>query len=415
MATPVQTRRDGGKEEKGSGHAVVIPSRVLPSRRSGGGDTETRALGAEGVVFMESVEVAVTVDDLESGRSTGAMKREKCPQHMVSVIETTNSGTWGTESFEEGDQNANGSRVCALCTVSPCYALSLRPRQSGLGGGSEGLQRKSVEHSFSERVRPRGGSVRIGEGTSEAREMSSSGAFTVASLSPAAGQSLLLLQEGHGQVPSESLEDVAGDEGGEGNGGAEEAKESVEGSGGTMLEVEGGEEEEGEIGTATEKIPEGEEVTNSLEEVEDAGGDAESEEGQGAERREVDEKSDASFRGGNKNKHIKDREPKTVQCLKGSRPHRFKQKVCVGLSIPFRIPEETSPLKGLAIPDTYSIRQALFEEDVSEVRKLCEWMNSGEVGRGTDAKLFATSYAVVEDDAPTQTEGLKYNWIERRL
>uniref|UniRef100_A0A0G4ICD3 Retrotransposon gag domain-containing protein n=1 Tax=Chromera velia CCMP2878 TaxID=1169474 RepID=A0A0G4ICD3_9ALVE len=52
---------------------------------SGGGDTETRVLGAEGVVVVESVEVAVTVDDLESGRSTGAMKREKCPQHMVSM------------------------------------------------------------------------------------------------------------------------------------------------------------------------------------------------------------------------------------------------------------------------------------------------------------------------------------------
>eukprot|EP00820_Chromera_velia_P023200 Cvel_31764.t1-p1 / transcript=Cvel_31764.t1 / gene=Cvel_31764 / organism=Chromera_velia_CCMP2878 / gene_product=hypothetical protein / transcript_product=hypothetical protein / location=Cvel_scaffold4792:5515-6756(+) / protein_length=221 / sequence_SO=supercontig / SO=protein_coding / is_pseudo=false len=83
MATPVQTRRDGGKEEKGSGHAVVIPSRVPPSRRSGGGDTETRALGAEGMVVVESVEVAVTVDDLESGRSTGAMKRGKCPRHVA--------------------------------------------------------------------------------------------------------------------------------------------------------------------------------------------------------------------------------------------------------------------------------------------------------------------------------------------
>eukprot|EP00820_Chromera_velia_P025265 Cvel_9691.t1-p1 / transcript=Cvel_9691.t1 / gene=Cvel_9691 / organism=Chromera_velia_CCMP2878 / gene_product=hypothetical protein / transcript_product=hypothetical protein / location=Cvel_scaffold565:1905-2775(-) / protein_length=237 / sequence_SO=supercontig / SO=protein_coding / is_pseudo=false len=82
MATPMQTRRDGGKEEKGSGHVVVIPSRVPPSRRSGGGDTETWALGAEGVVVVESVEVAVTVDDLESGRSTGAMKREKCPRHV---------------------------------------------------------------------------------------------------------------------------------------------------------------------------------------------------------------------------------------------------------------------------------------------------------------------------------------------
>uniref|UniRef100_A0A0G4FVC3 Uncharacterized protein n=1 Tax=Chromera velia CCMP2878 TaxID=1169474 RepID=A0A0G4FVC3_9ALVE len=117
MTTPVQTRGDGGKEEKGSRHApVVIPSRVPPSRRSGGGDTETRALGAEGVVVVESMEVAVTVDDLESGRSTGAMKREKCPRH---VIETTNSGTWGVESFEEGDQNANGSGVCALCTSTP--------------------------------------------------------------------------------------------------------------------------------------------------------------------------------------------------------------------------------------------------------------------------------------------------------
>uniref|UniRef100_A0A0G4HTC1 Uncharacterized protein n=1 Tax=Chromera velia CCMP2878 TaxID=1169474 RepID=A0A0G4HTC1_9ALVE len=116
MVTPVQTRGDGGKEEKGSGHAVVILSRVPPSRRSGGGDTETRALGAEGVVVVESVMVAVTVDDLESGRSTGAMKREKCPRH---VIETTNSGTWGAESFEEGDQNANGSGVCTLCTGTP--------------------------------------------------------------------------------------------------------------------------------------------------------------------------------------------------------------------------------------------------------------------------------------------------------
>uniref|UniRef100_A0A0G4EZ00 Ty3 transposon capsid-like protein domain-containing protein n=1 Tax=Chromera velia CCMP2878 TaxID=1169474 RepID=A0A0G4EZ00_9ALVE len=86
MATPMQTRGDGGKEEKGSGHAVVIPSRVPPSRRSGRGDTETRALGAEGVVVVESVEVAVTVDDLESGRFTGAMKREKCPRHVVSVV-----------------------------------------------------------------------------------------------------------------------------------------------------------------------------------------------------------------------------------------------------------------------------------------------------------------------------------------
>uniref|UniRef100_A0A0G4G2U7 Retrotransposon gag domain-containing protein n=1 Tax=Chromera velia CCMP2878 TaxID=1169474 RepID=A0A0G4G2U7_9ALVE len=101
---------------KGSGHAVVIPSRVPPSRRSGGGDTETQALRAEGVVVMESVEVAVMVDDLESGRSTKAMKREKCPQH---VIKTTNSGTWGAESFEEGDQNANGSGVCALCAGTP--------------------------------------------------------------------------------------------------------------------------------------------------------------------------------------------------------------------------------------------------------------------------------------------------------
>eukprot|EP00820_Chromera_velia_P001762 Cvel_15448.t1-p1 / transcript=Cvel_15448.t1 / gene=Cvel_15448 / organism=Chromera_velia_CCMP2878 / gene_product=hypothetical protein / transcript_product=hypothetical protein / location=Cvel_scaffold1144:150-395(-) / protein_length=82 / sequence_SO=supercontig / SO=protein_coding / is_pseudo=false len=82
MATPVQTRGDGGKEEKGSGHAVVIPSRVPPSRRSGGGDTETRALGAEGVVVVESVMVAVMVDDLESGRSTEVMKREKCPRHV---------------------------------------------------------------------------------------------------------------------------------------------------------------------------------------------------------------------------------------------------------------------------------------------------------------------------------------------
>uniref|UniRef100_A0A0G4H636 Uncharacterized protein n=1 Tax=Chromera velia CCMP2878 TaxID=1169474 RepID=A0A0G4H636_9ALVE len=112
MATPVQTRGDGGKEEKGSGHAVVIPSRVPPSRRSGGGDTETRALGAEGVVVVESVMVAVMVDDLESGRSTEVMKREKCPRH---VIETTNSGIWGAESFEEDDQNVNGSGVCALC------------------------------------------------------------------------------------------------------------------------------------------------------------------------------------------------------------------------------------------------------------------------------------------------------------
>uniref|UniRef100_A0A0G4FYC3 Uncharacterized protein n=1 Tax=Chromera velia CCMP2878 TaxID=1169474 RepID=A0A0G4FYC3_9ALVE len=85
MATPIQTRGDRGKEEKGSGHAMVIPSRVPPSRRSGGGDTETQALGAEGVVVMESVVVAVMVDDLESGRSAGAMKREKCPRHMVSV------------------------------------------------------------------------------------------------------------------------------------------------------------------------------------------------------------------------------------------------------------------------------------------------------------------------------------------
>uniref|UniRef100_A0A0G4HMM4 Uncharacterized protein n=1 Tax=Chromera velia CCMP2878 TaxID=1169474 RepID=A0A0G4HMM4_9ALVE len=116
MATPVQTHGDGGKEEKGSGHAVVIPSKVPPSRCSGGGDTETRALGAEGVVVVESMEVAVTVDDLESGRSTGAMKREKCSRH---VIETTNSSTWGAESFEEGDQNTNGSGVCALYAGTP--------------------------------------------------------------------------------------------------------------------------------------------------------------------------------------------------------------------------------------------------------------------------------------------------------
>uniref|UniRef100_A0A0G4GWF5 Uncharacterized protein n=1 Tax=Chromera velia CCMP2878 TaxID=1169474 RepID=A0A0G4GWF5_9ALVE len=124
MATPVQTRGDGGKEEKGSGHAVVIPSRVPPSRRSGGEDTETWALGAEGMVVVESVEVAVTVDDLESGRSTGAMKREKCPRH---VIETTNSGTWGAESFEEGDQNANG-RECA-----PSVPVSIQGCQETVG------------------------------------------------------------------------------------------------------------------------------------------------------------------------------------------------------------------------------------------------------------------------------------------
>uniref|UniRef100_A0A0G4HJ27 Uncharacterized protein n=1 Tax=Chromera velia CCMP2878 TaxID=1169474 RepID=A0A0G4HJ27_9ALVE len=116
IATPVQTRGDGGNEEKSSGHAMVIPSRVPPSRRSRGGDTETRALRAEGVVVVESVEVAVMVDDLESRRSTGVMKREKCPRH---VTETTNSGTWDAESFKEGDQNANGSGVCALCAGMP--------------------------------------------------------------------------------------------------------------------------------------------------------------------------------------------------------------------------------------------------------------------------------------------------------
>uniref|UniRef100_A0A0G4FQM9 Uncharacterized protein n=1 Tax=Chromera velia CCMP2878 TaxID=1169474 RepID=A0A0G4FQM9_9ALVE len=83
MATPVQTRGDGGKEKKGSRHMVVIPSRVPPSRRSGRGDTETRALGAEGVVVGESVVMVITVDDLESGRSIGAMKREKCPRHVA--------------------------------------------------------------------------------------------------------------------------------------------------------------------------------------------------------------------------------------------------------------------------------------------------------------------------------------------
>uniref|UniRef100_A0A0G4GML0 Ty3 transposon capsid-like protein domain-containing protein n=1 Tax=Chromera velia CCMP2878 TaxID=1169474 RepID=A0A0G4GML0_9ALVE len=92
MATLVQTRGDGGKEEKGSGHAVVIPSRVPPFRRSGGGDTETQALGAEDMVVMESVEVAVTVDDLESGQSTGAMKREKCPRHVMPAKRPQRSG-----------------------------------------------------------------------------------------------------------------------------------------------------------------------------------------------------------------------------------------------------------------------------------------------------------------------------------
>uniref|UniRef100_A0A0G4HJ89 Retrotransposon gag domain-containing protein n=1 Tax=Chromera velia CCMP2878 TaxID=1169474 RepID=A0A0G4HJ89_9ALVE len=42
-------------------------------------------------------------------------------------IEMTNSSTWGAESFKEGDQNANGSGVCALCAGTPS-----NPKRGGL-------------------------------------------------------------------------------------------------------------------------------------------------------------------------------------------------------------------------------------------------------------------------------------------
>uniref|UniRef100_A0A0G4FBU1 Retrotransposon gag domain-containing protein n=1 Tax=Chromera velia CCMP2878 TaxID=1169474 RepID=A0A0G4FBU1_9ALVE len=120
-ATPVQslTRGDGSKEEKGSGHAVVIPSRVPPSRRSGGGDTETRAIGAEGMVVVESVKVAVTVDDLESGRSTGAMKREKCPRHMVNVVVPPSECVGESQGFQ-GSGSECSSGLCAALRVGAC-------------------------------------------------------------------------------------------------------------------------------------------------------------------------------------------------------------------------------------------------------------------------------------------------------
>uniref|UniRef100_A0A0G4H175 Uncharacterized protein n=1 Tax=Chromera velia CCMP2878 TaxID=1169474 RepID=A0A0G4H175_9ALVE len=100
MATPIQTRGNEGKEEKGSGHVVVIPSRVPPSRRSRGGDIETRALGTEGMVVVESVVVAMMVDDLEtqSGRSTGVMKREKYPRHVM-------QGGGFETAYEDEDNN----------------------------------------------------------------------------------------------------------------------------------------------------------------------------------------------------------------------------------------------------------------------------------------------------------------------